>query len=110
VALLTAWEPQLQQLFTTTLATQQRATTARQQTSTQEQQSKQGQQQQQLQQQQLCLLGFLEFLQGRGAIPQLLEPADVQEVLRQLLATQADQVGVFVDVQKIGRRMGRTAY
>jgi hypothetical protein len=49
-------------------------------------------QQQQQQGVALCLSGFLEFLQGRGAIPQLLEPADVQEVLRRLIAQQSDQV------------------
>jgi hypothetical protein len=88
VALLTAWEAQLQQLFASSLSSNSNNPESRQQgTSTAWQQQQQG-----LQQQQLCLSGFLEFLQGRGAIPQLLEPADMQEVLRRLIAQQQDQV------------------
>jgi hypothetical protein len=42
----------------------------------------------------LSLSAFLEVLQDKGVIPQLLEPADVQEVLRQLLVSQNNQVSL----------------
>lgn len=66
VALLTAWQPQLRQLFDSLLLQQQ------QQRGSQEQQ-------------QLHLAGVLALLQERHAIPQLLQPADVLEALRRLM-------------------------
>jgi hypothetical protein len=80
VALLSAWGPQLQQLHANAAAAHDPAimpAAAAQQ-----------------QQQQLSLLAFLEVLQDKGVIPQLLEPADVQEVLRQLLVTQTNQASL----------------
>lgn len=90
VALLTAWGPQLQSLHQTAVD---------QHGSSQQPHGKQPQGQQPLAQSQqqapeLSLSAFLELLQENGVIPQLLEPCDVQEVLRQLLTTQANQVRV----------------
>lgn len=79
VALLSAWGPQLQQLHANAAAAHDPAimpAVAAQQ------------------QQQLSLLAFLEVLQDKGVIPQLLEPADVHEVLRELLVTQTNQASL----------------
>jgi hypothetical protein len=99
VALLTAWQPQLQQLH------QQAAmhAGATPNTSTGAPRAPFGApsgEHQDVGQQEmsgadapvLSLTPFLEVLQEKAVIPQLLEPCDVQEVLRQLLVTQADQV------------------
>jgi hypothetical protein len=41
---------------------------------------------------QLSLAAFMQLLQDRGAIPQLLEPTEIQEVLKQLLVARPDVV------------------
>lgn len=106
-ALLSAWEPQLQQLHQHAAATHGGSSPDKAPATSQQYNQQQPQQegdrqaggQQNVQQggQQaaaLSLAGFLEVLQGKGVIPQLLEPSDVQEVLRQLLVTQQQQVRV----------------
>jgi hypothetical protein len=91
VALLSAWAPQLQQLHQHAAATHDASSPHRPTSRTQQQQ--QGQQGGQPEAERpLSLTAFLEVLQEKGAIPQLLEPCDVQEVLRQLLVTQQQQV------------------
>lgn len=92
VALLSAWAPQLQQLQQHAAATHDATSPHRPTSRTCQQQ--QGQQNSQCEAAEgvLSLTAFLEVLQEKGAIPQLLEPCDVQEVLRQLLVTQQRQV------------------
>jgi len=86
VALLMAWAPQLQELHAQAAATHSAVNTAAcvtpGQLPSEQQQQGRG----------LSLAAFLEVLQEKGVIPQLLEPCDVQEVLRQLLVTHADPV------------------
>lgn len=83
VALLAAWEQQLQQLHQQAARLHQTGSTSV---------GAMHQQDQGRQQQQLSLAGFLEVLQEQGVIPRLLEPSDVQEVLRQVLVSQQRQV------------------
>lgn len=87
VALLTAWGQQLQQLFDSAVATQNMQLQHQQ-----EQQQGPNSLQRPLCGAMLRLSSFLEFLQERATIPQLLEPADVQEVLKRLIAQQPDAV------------------
>jgi hypothetical protein len=82
VALLEAWQRQLQQLH-------QQAALLHGSTGATGQQHQGSQQQQQAV---LSLAGFLEVLQEKGVIPRLLEPSDVQEVLRQVMVSQQRQV------------------
>lgn len=89
VALLMAWAPQLQELHAKAATTHSSATTITHMTPGQ---LPTEQQQQQQQGTDLSLAAFLEVLQEKGVIPQLLEPYDVQEVLRQLLVAHADPV------------------
>ena len=67
MALLTAWQDQLQQLFESAICTY---------SSTQ---------QHQWHIDELGLSKYLEFLQDGGAIPALLEPVDIQEVLKRVM-------------------------
>jgi hypothetical protein len=92
VALLSAWAPQLQQLHQHAAVTHNASSPYRPTSRTQQQQGQQGDQYG-AGERVLSLTAFLEVLQEKGAIPQLLEPCDVQEVLRQLLVTQQQQVG-----------------
>jgi len=96
---LTAWDQQLQQLFGTAVAAQQQQYNCQQQQQGQErhqptvvqsvvQAAGQGGDTEQLQ---LC--SFLELLQERDIIPQLLEPWDVKEVLKRLLEQRSSLVG-----------------
>lgn len=99
VALLTAWQPQLQQLHQQAAvhagATPNTSTVTPKALSGAPFSQHQGGGQQGMSgadAPSLSLTAFLEVLQEKAVIPQLLEPCDVQEVLRQLLVTQADQV------------------
>jgi hypothetical protein len=94
VALLSAWAPQLQQLHQHAAATHHASSPHGPASLTQQQQARQGQQGAQCEAGEgvLSLTAFLQVLQDKGAIPQLLEPCDVQEVLRQVLVTQQQQV------------------
>lgn len=92
VALLTAWQPQLQQLHQQAAA---RAGTNNTQATSPGLKPQQGAGPQP-EGHSLSLTAFLEVLQDKGVIPQLLEPGDVQQVLRQLLVTQDDQVAAGV--------------
>lgn len=85
VALLTAWAPQLHQLYTDAVAAHAATSNTPSGAITSPGLQLQG----------LGLAAFLEVLQDKGVIPQLLEPSDVHEVLRQLLVVRADQVGVL---------------
>lgn len=95
VALLTAWQDQLQQLYQTAVEKYHAKPANRIAASAG---IKQPQMQQQLQQhgddlqRHLGLSSFLQLLQERGAIPDLLEPADVQEVLKRLRGQQITDV------------------
>lgn len=89
MALLAAWEQQLQQLHQQAVRLHQTGSTSVGGTAGAMHQQEQGRQQQQPG---LSLAGFLKVLQEQGVIPQLLEPSDVQEVLRQVLVSQQRQV------------------
>lgn len=82
MALLTAWQSDLQQLFDSAVCKQSMQQGHSKPSSSMGRSEHMQPPPQHLQ---LPLISFMELLQDRGAIPQLLEPADVQHVLRRVM-------------------------